>query len=848
MAIPVTQAVKNAMKAPVKQLRAKIEYYESGDEEEDPITITSADDLISLKKEAEGYYLSSALRKITIVLAGTTTDLLNKRATATIEVKTGTNTWGQIPWGSFWIREMTVNEEAGTTTFIGYGEIHEMQSTEYSAGALNFPTTVAGLAEQIAARFGIEIETDLTTLPQEYQRVEYIASTGVQKIDTGYRANQDTVAEIDLRYSELGAQNQRTFGTRAGQNADKWGLGATTADKLWFRHGDDEPQTAITTDRMTIRIALNKLYINGEERLTAGTTDDFQTQANLFICDTGEGTAFKGETYRVRIWENGTLIKDFIPCYRKTDSKPGLYEVVGGAFYTNSGTDADFTVGANVRAIPNLDASITEDLWAKITGTTYRDILEQIAGATGTMAVISGGDNNINFIPVPISGTTEALTTANLKKLKIGNSWGVANAVVLSRLPQNDNIELIDQESIAETGQRTDVVIANNEILDPQRTTAIVPLLPAITGWAYRDGQITTEGHGWHEVGDTLSVTVAGETYQMIVTKSAITINGGISEILTSTTPEPTTINYAQAGGITKTIYNTEITVDKQGQEIIAIVSRQDATDATVASHYSEIKQDLQNITATVQTVGGGNLILNSVGYGVNSDGTLTNWAYGTGATTETVNSESSPSSLTAGATSGNQINITGATISQRVAVTPGVAHTISARIHQHTVGSGQIRVHNQLDDFSITIADQEEYIWKEKVLTFTPTQDYIDVELTSAANTTTAITDLMLAQGDSRQSWKQAAGEIYNTQVSIDAGGVQVRSSAYQGDYVQITPLEFAGYSNASGAVRKVFSLNRETTEVEKLKARAEIDMPPIKIVPINNSSYRGWAFVKES
>ena len=119
-------------------------------------------------------------------------------------------------------------------------------------------------------------------------------------------------------------------------------------------------------------------------------------------------------------------------------------------------------------------------------------------------------------------------------------------------------------------------------------------------------------------------------------------------------------------------------------------------------------------------------------------------------------------------------------------------------------------------------------------------------VTITVPSGASVELTDLMLATGGA-MTWRQASGEIYNAQVSLDQAGVQVRSSVYTGDYVEITPLEFAGYSNASGTMKKVFSLNRETTEVEQLEARSEIKMPPIKIVPINNSSYKGWAFVKE-
>ena len=46
-------------------------------------------------------------------------------------------------------------------------------------------------------------------------------------------------------------------------------------------------------------------------------------------------------------------------------------------------------------------------------------------------------------------------------------------------------------------------------------------------------------------------------------------------------------------------------------------------------------------------------------------------------------------------------------------------------------------------------------------------------------------------------------------------------------------------------GQKRKVFTLNRDTTEVEKIKVRTQIDMPPIKIVPFQGDQNQGWAFV---
>lgn len=654
--IPVTNAVKNAVKSPVKEIRVDISWQENNQTQ----TISSEDVVISVKKEAEGYYLASAIRKITIIVSGTSTNLLGKRVTVSPQVKTGANTWGDIPWGTFLIKELSINEAKTVTTFTGYGAIGQLQENEYSPGALTFPTTVGALAVEIANQNNMNLITDLTQLP------------------------------------------------------------------------------------------------NGE--------------------------------------------------------------------------------------LP-----ISEDLWAKITGTTYRDILEEITGATGTIAIATsgdGGDDELEFISPPISSASDTMTENNLIEIKVGEHWGVVNSLVLSRQPQNDNITLADEESIEANG-RTDVVIANNEILDQDRETAIVPLFAQLENWEYQEATLRTEGHGYHEVGDRIDVTIAGTTYKTIITKSTIILDGGIKETLVSTIPEKITIDYAKSGGISKTVYNTSLEVDKQNQQITSIVSRQDITDQQVSEQFTQIQQDLTNITQTVQTAGGGNLVKNSVGYGKDVNGNLYSWDYGATDPTK-VTAETSPGSINHGALSGNQINMTGeATIKQTVAVTAGQTYTASARFLKDIVGSGRVKISNDLDEFSIELEDQTEYDWQELSLTFMPNMGSVDIEIIADAGSEFSITDLMLAAGDIRQPWRQSVGEIYNTQVSLDANGVQVRSNVYTGDYVEITPLEFAGYSTASGYTQKVFSLNRDTTEVEKLKARSQLEMEPIKIVPIQNSSYAGWAWV---
>ena len=391
-----------------------------------------------------------------------------------------------------------------------------------------------------------------------------------------------------------------------------------------------------------------------------------------------------------------------------------------------------------------------------------------------------------------------------------------------------------------------DIKLVNNELLDDDRQTLIQPLFDALIKPAnikMDELEIKTEGHGIYEVGDNITCKVNGETYNLNVSETRLELAGGIKETLICRPPKFNATDRTTAGGIKQTIYNTELKTDRQQQEITAVVSKQEKSEQYNLEQFTQVKQDIHNITQTVQVVGGGNLIKNSVGYGIDGQKNLVNWGYNHD--TAKITSETSPASITAGALSGNQINLTASTMSQRIYVKSAEPHTLTARVLKGIVGSGKIELVSDLDHYVINLEDQKSYHWDEVALTFTPKMGWLDVKITADANSTFSITDLMLAGGNTKQPWRQSAGEIYNTQVSLDANGIQVRSSVYSGDYVEITPLEFSGYSTASGQKRKVFTLNRDTTEVEKIKVRTQIDMPPIKIVPFQGDQNQGWAFV---
>lgn len=94
----------------------------------------------------------------------------------------------------------------------------------------------------------------------------------------------------------------------------------------------------------------NKCYVDGTLKLThtAGTFTSSELQ--LFASHQGGTGSNLGNyaTYKLygcQIWQNGNLVRDYIPVSRKSDNIGGLLDVVNNKFYASNGT-AQFTKGS----------------------------------------------------------------------------------------------------------------------------------------------------------------------------------------------------------------------------------------------------------------------------------------------------------------------------------------------------------------------------------------------------------------------------------------------------------------------------------------------------------------------
>ena len=496
------------------------------------------------------------------------------------------------------------------------------------------------------------------------------------------------------------------------------------------------------------------------------------------------------------------------------------------------------------------DWLITQELWENIEGITYRDIFVQIAQATASTCII-GADDKLYF--KPLTDTGERLTYDNMFKLKLEAVYGEINSVVLSRTPSEDNIFLQDEASV-QTNGLTEFKIENNEIIDKDRENAITPIFDILKGVYYYPFEATTEGLGWYEIGDNITiieVTNDGleREFKTSIFNYAITIDGSVKETLKTTAETKPQTQYQYATTLSKRVKNTEVIVNKQDQYIKQLVSDMYDENGVVNEKYTSIYQDIENIIASVQNSGGSNLIQNSVMFAYESEDNVANWSI-TGEGTITINSDTN--ALQKGGVSGHSFMLLDKTATQVIPVTVHtedveVYYSFSTRVKKDVTGNCYVKLYNSTEEYTVvSLIEGESADYVEYELTgLLPKENYYIVEFYGSADSNATFTDNMFAVGEYKAQWSQANGEVMNTQVNINLDGVTIKSSVYLGDYTAITPLEFAGYSNVSGTTTKVFSLNRDVTYIRKLLADEEIAMPPIKVVAITEGELQGWAFV---
>lgn len=216
----------------------------------------------------------------------------------------------------------------------------------------------------------------IAKLPAGYRQVEYIQSSGEQYIDTGFTPNQDTrvVMYFDL-LAVNGQYAEPIFGVRTSLSSNGFyfwasGYGTTTEQ---YQSGYNTASHYVAVKRVgRHKVDKNKNVTTVDGISASGTYASFTAAWNLLLFNSYNNGALYSNTtcmklYSCQIYDNGTLVRDYIPCINPS-GEAGLYDLVYGVFYGNAGTGV-FAVGRNVYS----EDEITKLEYVESNGAQYVD-------------------------------------------------------------------------------------------------------------------------------------------------------------------------------------------------------------------------------------------------------------------------------------------------------------------------------------------------------------------------------------------------------------------------------------------------------------------------------------------
>lgn len=413
-------------------------------------------------------------------------------------------------------------------TFANYDKLIKSELYLDSDGnslAYTFRDVLDELAQATASTICIDEETDeleiryinnTSILPSEYTQVDYIQSTGTQFIDMGIVGNQDTKFELSITPTSL-SNVRHVLGNIVTSTAGI-SFNIANSDGAISRWGNDRitRNSGLETNvNYLISISQNGYYVNNN-LWWKPTINNFTTNGNLYLfAANGSTSRYAGKLYYCQVYDNNTLVRDFVPCYRNSDNEVGLYDLVNDVFYTNQGSGS-FTYGEEIAD------TIDEEF--------FKDI-------------------NVNF----------------------AEKYGPVNSIVLSRGAGSDNVYLQDEDSIEENGL-CEIKISDNQIMnDNDRSDFLPDLLEKLDGLEYYLNDYSSTGITFYELCDRYNVSIRDKTYSCIMFNDEVNITQGLEEFVHTDMPEESVTDYTKADKTDRRINRTELIVNKQQGEINAL-------------------------------------------------------------------------------------------------------------------------------------------------------------------------------------------------------------------------------------------------------------------------------------
>ena len=300
-------------------------------------------------------------------------------------------------------------------------------------------------------------------LPSGYTQLNYIQSSGNQYINTGFTPTANTRVTMDFQLTTAGTGNRALFAV-AGQFSFRWyGSGS-----VFRSNGNNNAdfQTGIDgTARHRVNKTATTCTLDGAYSIknTAGTVSN---PLYLLAQNTGSGVSnyASAKLFACRIYENGSLVRDFVPCTNASGTV-GLYDTVNGAFYSNAGSGTFTSGDVYDPTVPVGD---------------HNSLIDGTARAiTGGKVMVDGTVRNIKIGKTLINGTVYDISLApKIVNVTItgtgasGNWYVKVNSTSYYKAATLTLVAPVEIYGYISRGNAVDSILLNNVEMTPRNTSA----------------------------------------------------------------------------------------------------------------------------------------------------------------------------------------------------------------------------------------------------------------------------------------------------------------------------------------------------------------------------------------
>ena len=244
--------------------------------------------------------------------------------------------------------------DGGSSTYMGYGKLYSCKIYDNSKLVRDFipaknSSGVAGLYDMVNGVFyKSATSTNFvagTEISNPFALINYIESNGNQYIDTGFTPDNNSRIVFDFQSTKSSERND-LIGSRntTKSKAFTFSVGSNGYWRVGYNTSSPETDVKADTNRHIADLNKNVLTLDGTTIHTA-TSASFTGYASMYIgavhaADTAKYQGY-AKIYSCKIYDNGLLVRDFIPVLRY-DGSYGLYDKVNKRFY-NSASGTPFT-------------------------------------------------------------------------------------------------------------------------------------------------------------------------------------------------------------------------------------------------------------------------------------------------------------------------------------------------------------------------------------------------------------------------------------------------------------------------------------------------------------------------